>query len=146
MLLHCLLTAMETRSLSGLPCVPLASSRHVRRVEIFKSLRTEKLTGAPCRSERSAYFTPQSDVPDAAPIVGREGIILHIAGGVPGDRGKEEFGIGVPKVGAQVFEGIAQTQLAAISDVHVPVGIESSVDVQAVRHAIAGDPSRFQGW
>src|SRR5579872_2622021 len=60
MLLHCLLTARETRSLSGLACVPLPSSLFGSvLVEIIRSLRIEKLMGAPCRSEKNAYLSPR---------------------------------------------------------------------------------------
>src|SRR5713101_1414147 len=53
-LLHCLLTATETMSLNCPDCVPSSSRRwRLPQVGTMKSLRTERLKGAPRRSERN---------------------------------------------------------------------------------------------
>ena len=145
-LLHCLLTARETISLSGLACVPLASSLFASvLVEIIRSLRTEKLTGAPCRSEKNAYLSPRVIVPMPPLLFDGKRIILHISGSAAGDRGEERIRDGIRSHRrASIQRNRTQAQLAGTSNVHVPVRIKSSVDVQLVRYAITKIRAEFE--
>src|ERR1700680_1453122 len=108
MLLHCLLSARETISLSGLPCVPLDRSLFTSvLVEIIRSLRTEKLTGAPCRSDASAYLSPRVIFPIPPLLFEAKGKSCTYPGALPATTGKNELGTGIPvATGAQVFKGI----------------------------------------
>src|ERR1700688_2881071 len=106
-LLHCLLSARETISLSGLPCVLLASSLFTSvLVEIIRSLRTEKLTGAPCRSDTSAYLSPKVIFPMPPVLFAAKGKSSTYPGALPATTGKNELGTGVPNAaGAHVDKG-----------------------------------------
>src|SRR5260370_16637572 len=58
-LLHCLLTAIETISLNCPDCVPSSIRRwRLPQVGMMKSLRTERLKGAPRRSESTPNLKP----------------------------------------------------------------------------------------